>query len=262
MMKHPLKLMILIVGLQSFCSCSPSTPQLSLDGLRKSFYQGGQLESEKTYLNGELSGPSRVYYKNGQIAWEGSYLNGKLDGSAKFFYDNAAIQAQRNYDDGVQTGQTKIFSKTGTLMAVYAVENGRRHGESIYLYESGVPLKKETYVKGIKEGPETIFGRDGSIKLVRNYRNGMLIGEPPTSNSDIDLNTQTAEPSQRREPAPNPPQPAVTNQPQDRMVSLNQFLPVKACKLLLDQKRCPQINRLQTKNKIFPLRPVKTPTKN
>jgi len=219
MLKPSLKLMILLIGLQAFCSCSPSTPQSSLDGLRKSFYQGGQLESEKTYLNGELSGPTRIYYKNGQIAWEGNYLNGKLDGSAKFFYDNAAIQAQRNYVDGVQTGQTKIFSKTGTLMAVYAVENGRKHGESIYLYESGVPLKRETYVKGIKEGPETIFGRDGNIKSVRNYRNGMLIGEPPTSNSDIDLNTQTAEPPQRREPALNPPQPAVTNQTQDRMVS-------------------------------------------
>lgn len=180
MTKKKLRLITMIIGLQAFLGCSQS-PQGTVEGLRKSFYEGGQIESEKTYLKGELSGPARIYYENGQLAWEGRYLNGKLDGSGKFFYDTGVIQAVRSYADGIQTGQAKIFSPTGALMANFNIEKGRKNGEATYFYLSGVPLKKETYVSGIKEGPETIFSREGQPKSTRIYRNGLPIGGPPAA---------------------------------------------------------------------------------
>jgi len=187
MVKKRILLIPLVLGLQTLLGCSPAHPP-SADGLRKSFYQNGQVESEKTYLHGKLSGPSRVYYENGQIAWEGRYINEKLEGPAKFFYDNGIIQAERLYADGVETGQAKLFSPQGTLIVLFNVEKGRKHGDATYFYQNGAPLKRETYVQGVKEGPETLFGRDGQVKAVRNYRNGVPIGAaitPPPSSTAV-----------------------------------------------------------------------------
>src|ERR1041385_1952856 len=75
-----------------------------LQGLKKAFYENGQMESEKHYKNGVLNGPAKVYYENGHLAWEGFYNGGQLDGTSKFYFDSGALEAERTYAYGVETG--------------------------------------------------------------------------------------------------------------------------------------------------------------
>lgn len=178
-------LLMILFALIPLMGCS-NDPVTSVDGLRKSFYESGAVESEKTYSLGELNGPTHVYYENGVIAWEGHYLNGKLDGIARFFYDTGVIQAQRSYSDGIQTGQAKIFNPEGNFFALFNIQNGRKNGIATYFYPGGTPFKSETYVNGIKDGPEIIYGRGGEIKSEINYHNGKpVLNQKPEAASSI-----------------------------------------------------------------------------
>jgi len=165
--------LITLLMMQPLSGCSRSEPA-GATGLKKAFYPGGQLESEKTYANGQLDGPCRIYYENGQLAMEGNYLNGKLDGRARFFYESGILQAERIYLDGIQTGQAKIYTPSGAHLATFTMENGRKSGKAIYYYQNGAVLKTVTYLNGVKDGPEAIFGRSGEIKSMHVYVQGKL----------------------------------------------------------------------------------------
>ena len=49
-----------------------------LDGLKKQWYENGQLSVEGNFKNGELDGLQRSWYENGQLNYEVNYKNGEL----------------------------------------------------------------------------------------------------------------------------------------------------------------------------------------
>lgn len=70
------------------------------EGIRKTYYENGQLKEEANYKNGKLDGEAKYYYKNGQLKEEANYKNGKLDGEAKTYYINGKIQNISQYSNG------------------------------------------------------------------------------------------------------------------------------------------------------------------
>jgi len=47
-----------------------------LNGLYKSYYENGQLESEGSYIDGKKNGHCTHYHDTGQLESEGNYING------------------------------------------------------------------------------------------------------------------------------------------------------------------------------------------
>jgi len=57
-------------------------------GIRKIYFETGELKHEEFYLNGKPEGIWKTYYKNGKIKTKGKYRNGEKVGVWKTFYKN------------------------------------------------------------------------------------------------------------------------------------------------------------------------------
>jgi len=57
-------------------------------GIRKIYFETGELQQEEFYENGKPEGIWKTYYKNGKIKTKGKYRNGEKVGVWKTFYKN------------------------------------------------------------------------------------------------------------------------------------------------------------------------------
>jgi len=57
-------------------------------GMRKIYFETGELKQEEFYKNGKPDGVWRTFYKNGKIKTKGKYRNGEKVGVWKSFYKN------------------------------------------------------------------------------------------------------------------------------------------------------------------------------
>ena len=62
-----------------------------IDGLSKTYYPTGELNSESNYKNGKDHGSYKDYYKNGQLESESIYKNGEREGEQKRYFKNGKI---------------------------------------------------------------------------------------------------------------------------------------------------------------------------
>jgi TonB family protein len=103
------------------------------DGLVKSFYSNGNVESEINFKDKVREGEAKYFYENGNIKEERSYLNGRVD------------------------GLVKIYSASGKLKEVFVIENGRREGPTNLFDENGNYLTDIIYEAG-KLAVQPVFG--------------------------------------------------------------------------------------------------------
>jgi len=73
------------------------------DGVIKTYYNNGQLESEANYKNGELDGSYKVWYKDGQLKGEANYKNGKKEGVCKDWNESGKLRFEDNFKNGKLT---------------------------------------------------------------------------------------------------------------------------------------------------------------
>ena len=57
---------------------------LQLDGVGREWHTNGQLETEATYLFGEIDGVFRRWYDTGELRYEAFYHDGKFESVNKF----------------------------------------------------------------------------------------------------------------------------------------------------------------------------------
>jgi TonB family protein len=101
-----------------------NTSVFSQNGLIKSFYSSGNVESEM------------------------NYKDSIREGETKYFYENGNIKEERNYSNGRVEGLVKIYSESGKLKEVYVIENGRREGPTNLFDENGNYLSDINYEGG------------------------------------------------------------------------------------------------------------------
>jgi len=73
---------------------------LTRDGVKKEYYDTGQLLSEVTYKNFRRHGPYKEYYKNGKLKVETTFQNGKINGVAKAYDEDGTLILKEIYDNG------------------------------------------------------------------------------------------------------------------------------------------------------------------
>jgi TonB family protein len=96
----------------------------SQEGLIKSFYSNGNVESEINFKNNVREGEAKFYYENGNIKEERIYVNGRVE------------------------GLVKIYSESGKLKEVFVIENGRREGPTNLFDENRNYLSDVYYEAG------------------------------------------------------------------------------------------------------------------
>jgi antitoxin component YwqK of YwqJK toxin-antitoxin module len=93
----------------------------SITGIVKTFYNTGQLESQKTYSLNKKNGPSSVFYPTGELMFVETYSQDKLI-EGKYYKKGETIQAS-TVEDG--TGKAIFFDEWGGIKQEIDYEKGK-----------------------------------------------------------------------------------------------------------------------------------------
>jgi len=83
-------------------------------GLSMGWYETGDKEYVKWYLNGKLNGTSVRYYDNGIVSSKWNYLNNNLHGTCQAWYRDNVLMYSQQYDNGKLHGITLKWNGSET----------------------------------------------------------------------------------------------------------------------------------------------------
>ena len=101
------------------------------DGLIKTYFSNGKIQSEITYANKIREGAAKFYYENGNIRQEYTYVNGKVEGLIKEYYENGKLKLTYNIENGKKEGRVSLFKDDGTFLTDIPYERGKRIIENL-----------------------------------------------------------------------------------------------------------------------------------
>lgn len=116
-----------------------------LNGLSKFYLEDGKVEKEQMYKNGDLNGVSTDYYKNGNLKTKKSYQSGKLNGISSSYLESGKIEKEQTYKNDIKNGTSKIYYPSGALKSEAIIVNNKLNGISILYDEKGNILRKEKF---------------------------------------------------------------------------------------------------------------------
>jgi len=100
--------------------------------LQTEWYENGQKQSEKSYLDGQPNGAQAKWYENGQKESNVNYIDGQPEGELAKWYEDG----QKKYECNIVSG------KVDGLLSVW-YENGQKHIESTVFYQESKLVRNE-----------------------------------------------------------------------------------------------------------------------
>ncbi len=127
-------------------------------GVWKTFYPGGKLKNEITFVSGRPKGPYTTYYENGQIEEQGSWATTKNTGAFKRFYPNGQVQQDFTFNaSGKREGPQKYYYENGQLMIEGNWNGGKETGEVKEYFENGKVKSVKVYNDGKMDASKSTF---------------------------------------------------------------------------------------------------------
>ena len=138
------------------------------DGLFKSYYNTGQLKSEKGYKNGLEHGIDRSYhFETGEITSDANYVNGKAEG--KKTTTRGSYSVNSNSSDGKLDGEYIETYEDGKTKTKGSYKAGKKDGRWDTHKKDGLPDKTITYRNDLRHGESINYFTDGSVNEIINY---------------------------------------------------------------------------------------------
>lgn len=97
----------------------------SQDGLVKTFYPDGKIESEINFRDSIREGEAKFYYENGNVREERNYVNGRVDGLVKLYSETGLLKEVFVIEDGKREGPTSLFDENGNYLSDIYFEGGK-----------------------------------------------------------------------------------------------------------------------------------------
>jgi antitoxin component YwqK of YwqJK toxin-antitoxin module len=168
-------------------------------GRHVTYFNNGQIESERHYENGEEHGVSTEWYRNGNKEKEANYLNGFPHGKFTYWDEEGGLDRVWEYKEGIQSGTwysyfydgsteseetfdddsnsvETTWDSSGNKEAEIHKQHGHPHGISIRWHSNGNKESENNYKNGNLDGDCSSWGIDGNILQDNYYENGELIG--------------------------------------------------------------------------------------
>lgn len=98
---------------------------LSQDGIIKSLYPNGNVESEINFKDGIREGEAKFYFENGNIKEERNYVNGRVEGLVKIYSEAGKLKEVYVIEDGRRDGPTSLFDENGNYLTDIYFESGK-----------------------------------------------------------------------------------------------------------------------------------------
>ena len=121
------------------------------NGIVKTYFDDGAIESELSYVNDILDGMSVFYYKSGNVKEEIPFSLGRITGSRKNYYPSGLLKEERNYNYGVLDGLTKIYFDNGALSEALNYDNGMLIKKITVPYDSTYTPTIKDYLAGNRQ---------------------------------------------------------------------------------------------------------------
>jgi len=102
------------------------------DGVLKSYYPSGELNSEMPYENGGKEGIQKDYYKSGKLKTTTTYKSNMLNGTQKWYYESKQLKAEYTFKDDIGVGIVKAYYENGKLYAEVHFKGGNLKGGITY----------------------------------------------------------------------------------------------------------------------------------
>ena len=99
-------------------------------------------------ISSAQNGIVKSYYPDGSVQSEISYVNDILDGTAVWYYPNGKLKSEKNFSKGILDGWVKEYFETGLLREEYFVKNGVKDGTNRFFYENGALKSLSNYANG------------------------------------------------------------------------------------------------------------------
>lgn len=141
-------------------------------GVSKTWYRSGALETEETWVDGELHGVQRKWpdpwnsssdISQLKPSFEASYKNGKRHGALREWSgrrDNRWLKIEQNYVDGELDGEDSEWENKDSLAKKHSWKMGKLNGKQLAWGYSGEMLYQYNFVDGVPEGPQRKYEGD------------------------------------------------------------------------------------------------------
>jgi len=143
-----------------------------IEGMVKLYYENGRLKNEVSYKNDEPDGVYKGYDENGNLQLEGKHVKGKRDGLEKSYYPNGAVKTETPFKDGIVDGVMKNYYENGNLRTEVPMMNGKEDGIAKGYYKNGPLERIRPYQNGLTNGIEEIYDENGRLLEKRYYVQG------------------------------------------------------------------------------------------
>ena len=149
--------------------------QLSKDGTVEIKYENDKTKYEGTIRDSKIDGVFKTYFNDGNLESNVNYRNGKVVGKATFYYDNdeQKIKAEITYNENEKIeGIYTEYYENGSKKAVVEFEDGVMNGDAFLYYDSGNIKIEGKYKDGNKEGKWKNYTEDGNLFDKEKWKKG------------------------------------------------------------------------------------------
>ena len=149
------------------------------DGIKKFYYENGQVSSEGTIKNGLPEGYWISYYPTGLKKSEGNRKGNLLDSTWIFYNQYGDIKSKINYTSGKKNGLKISYSDSCNIILEENFEVDIKQKLTTYFYdEKGHKKWKEvSFIDNVKEGKSFEYSIDGRLITIIFYKKGTLVGK-------------------------------------------------------------------------------------
>ncbi len=141
------------------------------------YYQNGNPQSEKFFVNNAREGNSTEWYQNRNLKEKGSYHADKEHGAFERYYPNGKFKEKGTYANGMKHGIWTFYDKAGRVKSRAEYRLDLRHGNAEFFDVTGVRTSHGSYGRGKKDGRWIQYYADSKKKSAGHYRLGMKEGK-------------------------------------------------------------------------------------
>lgn len=118
-------------------------------GKFKDYYYSGKIQGEGILKNGKIEGLRKMYYQNGNLSLERNYINSLPDGLDKEYYENGVLKQKGEFVAGKEEGEWESYFPNGQVKLHSNYKNGGINGTVIKYYSSG-KIKEKVFIQNGK----------------------------------------------------------------------------------------------------------------
>lgn len=166
---------------------------------------GGFYRCETGQYIDNIQQPVQIsFFNNGQVQTIRQYMNKELEGEYHSFFDNGVYSQYGRYHEGLKTGNWKYWNSEGVLIKECRYKKGRLHGHFTEFYSNGNTKQAGSYVHisgtdtitlldastfeeiieteerddiPVRDGEWYFYNQNGSLLKIEKYRKGELVIE-------------------------------------------------------------------------------------